>query len=216
MFKLLIGILLFISPSSKNIELKVQDYLNLKLSNYESFEFELMNTPDSFSDIKIRSNEEFVLSGSVGYIPVSVVRNDNSEFNSILSVKIKTYAKVLVAINSIDSKTELNPADFEFKLLDVSTLRGEPIKDYLMISSLRSKSFIKEGSVLTEERTETIPAIFSGDKVLANIRYGNVVVSTDAYARNDGSIGDVISIRTKSSKQFRAKIVDSKNVNIIE
>lgn len=139
MFKLLIGILLFISPSSKNIELKVQDYLNLKLSNYESFEFELMNTPDSFSDIKIRSNEEFVLSGSVGYIPVSVVRNDNSEFNSILSVKIKTYAKVLVAINSIDSKTELNPADFEFKLLDVSTLRGEPIKDYLMISSLRSK-----------------------------------------------------------------------------
>ncbi len=216
MFKLLIGILLFISPSSKNIELKVQDYLNLKLSNYESFEFELMNTPDSYSDIKIRSNEEFVHSGSVGYIPVSVVRNDNSEFNSILSVKIKTYAKVLVAINSIDSKTELNPADFEFKLLDVSTLRGEPIKDYLMISSLRSKSFIKEGSVLTEERTEIIPAIFSGDKVLANIRYGNVVVSTDAYARNDGSIGDVISIRTKSSKQFRAKIVDSKNVNIIE
>lgn len=42
------------------------------------------------------------------------------------------------------------------------------------------------------------------------------MVSTDAYARNDGSIGDVISIRTKSSKQFRAKIVDSKNVNIIE
>jgi flagella basal body P-ring formation protein FlgA len=175
-----------------------------------------MNTPDSFSDIKIRSNEEFVLSGSVGYIPILVLRNDNTKYNSILSVKIKTFQKVLVANNSIKSRTELNPADFEFKLLDVSTLRGEPIKDYLMISSLRSKSFIKEGSVLTEERTETIPAVFSGDKVLANIRYGNVVVSTDAYARNDGGIGDVISIRTKSSKQFRAKIVDSKNVNIIE
>jgi flagella basal body P-ring formation protein FlgA len=214
--KLLIGILLFVTPSSNEIDLKVQDYLDLKLKNYESFEFELMNTPEGFSDIKIRSNEEFVLSGPVGYIPVSVVRNDNSEFNSILSVKIKKYAKVLVAINSIDSKTELNPAEFEYKTIDVTSLRGEAITDYLLISSLRSKSFIKAGAVLTQEKAETIPAIFSGDKVVANIKYGNVVVSTDAYARNDGSIGDVISIRTKSNKQFRAKIVDSKNVNIIE
>ena len=216
MFKLLIGILFFIAPSSKDIDLKVQNYLDLKLKNYESFDFEIMNSPENISEIKIRSDEEFVLSGSVGYIPILAVRKDNTKYNSILSVKIRTYLKVLVAINSIESKTELNPADFEHKLIDVSTLRGEPVEDYLVISSLRSKSFIKAGTVLTQEKTETIPAIFSGDKVLANIKYGNVVVSTDAFARNDGCIGDVISIRTKSNKQFRAKIIDSKNVNIIE
>jgi flagella basal body P-ring formation protein FlgA len=63
---------------------------------------------------------------------------------------------------------------------------------------------------------ELLPAVYSGDKLIARIRYGNVVVSTDAYARNDGTIGEVIKIRTKNNKQFKAEILDSKNVKIIE
>lgn len=216
MINFIIGILLFIMPSTKSIERQVQEYLNLKLNNYESFEFELMNEREKFSAITIRSSEEFVTSGSMGYIPVKIIRDDNSEVNSILSVKIKIFAEVLAAINSIDSKSELNPAGFEYKLMDITSLRGEPITDLLVISSLRAKGFIKAGSVLIEEKTETIPAVYSGDKVKANIRYGNVLLSTEAYARNDGSIGDVIKIRTKNKKQFRAKIINSKNVNIIE
>ena len=154
MIKFLIGILLFTSPSSEKLDSQIQKYLNLKLKNYESFEFEVMNYPENISQLKIRESEKFVLSGPVGYIPVAAVRNDNSKYNSILSVRIKRYRQVLVAVNPIKNKTELVPSDFEYKSLDITSLRGEPITNISAISSLRTKSFIKIGTVLTKEKTE--------------------------------------------------------------
>ncbi|NOG97164.1 MAG: flagellar basal body P-ring formation protein FlgA [Ignavibacteriae bacterium] len=216
MVTFLLGILFLISPVKKEAELKVEKYLNQRLTNCESFEFEIFNIPKNISDFKIKENDEFVISGSICYIPIKAVRNNHSEFNSLLSVKIKRYSKILAAVNSIENKSELYPADFEYKTIDITALRGEPITELNSISSFRAKCFIKSGDVLTENMIELLPAVYSGDKITANIKYGNVIVSTDAYARNDGSIGDIIKIRTRDNKQFKAEILDSKNVNIIE
>jgi len=214
--KLLLGILFFISPIEKDAELKVEEYLSQRLTNCESFEYEIFSIPKNISDIKIKENDEFVIRGSICYIPIKAVRDNNSEFNSLLSVKIKRFAKVLTAINSIENKTELSASDFTYRTIDISELRGKPITDFSELSSFRTKCFIKSGDALTDDMIELLPAVYSGDKLIARIRYGNVVVSTDAYARNDGTIGEVIKIRTKNNKQFKAEILDSKNVKIIE
>ena len=43
-----------------------------------------------------------------------------------------------------------------------------------------------------------------------------MVVTFDAFSRQDGIPGGVITIISKDKKQYKAKVVDSHNVTIIE
>jgi len=61
-----------------------------------------------------------------------------------------------------------------------------------------------------------MPIMLSGGKVNAHAISGNVVVSIEAFARQDGAEGDVIRIITKEKKIFKARVIDGLNVQILE
>jgi flagella basal body P-ring formation protein FlgA len=79
-----------------------------------------------------------------------------------------------------------------------------------------SKSSIPVGTVLIFESFQAAPVVKSGDKVTAQSNVGNVMITVEAFARQDGAEGEIIKIQTKDKKQFKARVLNFENVLIIE
>ncbi len=82
----------------------------------------------------------------------------------------------------------------------------------LLFPNYHAKSFIRKGEILFEETIKKIPLINSGDKVFAEVRNGNVLVITEAFARQQGSSGDLIEVVSNNNKIFKARIMNANKV----
>ena len=214
MISLLLSVIVFFAPG-KNIKDEVGKYLKEKLSNYESFEFEIVKAPENYISIEI-INRGLDLRGNIVHLPVKIIEARGKSSMTYLSIKLKLFRIILVAVKSINKGEMLNPSCFDLQKTDVSGLRGTPVTTIEGIELYRAKSMINPGAVLTEEYIEAMPIILSGGKVNAHSISGNVVVSIEAFARQDGAVGDVLRIITKEKKIFKARVIDGLNVQILE
>ncbi|GJQ63649.1 MAG: hypothetical protein SCALA702_27020 [Melioribacteraceae bacterium] len=215
MFAILLNIV-FVFFTGADVDNLVNDYLTDKLSGYEKIEYQIVNAPDNYSVIEIDDSREFKLAGNTGYIPVIIKRNSSRGSSSYISVKLSMYQYVLVAIKDVKKGKPLTAESFDIRLEDISKVKGDVITNPGLLDTFRSKFTIRENSILVKQIVECVPVMFVGDKVKANVISGSVVVTTDAYARQEGGMGDIIVVRTSENKQFRAKIVDNNNVLILE
>ncbi len=213
--KLLLLILpLFFNNSA--LDKQVNNYLSRYLLGYEKFEYEVLSSPKGLSSYELVDDGKFNIIKNIVYIPVKTTNSKHGNTLSVVSVKVKLFKKVLVAVENIKSKTDLNESMFETRLVDVTSLRGTIINNAEILNSLRSKSFLNRGEILTLEEVESLPVLFSGDEVTAEKNFGSVYVTIQAFAREDGRIGDKIKIKTVDNKQFTAKILSGKKVYIEE
>ncbi|MDP3831248.1 MAG: flagellar basal body P-ring formation chaperone FlgA, partial [Ignavibacteriaceae bacterium] len=160
-------------------------------------------------------NRDFKISNDVAYIPVKSVNGKSSSL-SFVTVKLKLFDEVFSAKRNINKKMILSEEDIEIKLVDVAKIRGTALTENDKPNTFRTKSLIKKGDVIISELLEKIPVIQNGDLISAQVQHGNVMVSIDAIARQEGCVNDVIRIASKDKKLFKAKVIDSKNVSIIE
>lgn len=196
---------------------ELNNYLKKNLSGkFEDYKYEVLQMPESYDKIKLLKTDDFNLSGNMIYIPVKIFQKNARVIESILSVKLKIFKKVMVAEKDILTRRKLDDKDFCLKKIDVSVLNGTPITSFKDINNLRSKEFIKSGEILTKEMVEPVPIIKAGDPVTAKYIESNVIITFNALSRQDGALGDVITIIAKDKKLYKAKIINSKNVIIIE
>lgn len=194
----------------------VDEYLKKNLINYKDFEYEIIQMPENYKKAIIEKSNGLNMIGNLAYIPVRIVTTDDREAKAIITVRLKLFQNILFAARAIKQKENLSPADFELKKVDVTQVRGIPISSIKGIESFRSKINLKAGDVLIKEVIEERPVVVPGDLVTASYSNGTVIVSTDAVSKQEGTPGEVITIITKDKKQFRAKVIDSMHVNIIE
>jgi flagella basal body P-ring formation protein FlgA len=204
---------LFVSGNS--VDKQVENYLSRYLSAYVKFEYTILNMPRTPGEIELQDGKEFKLNRDMVYIPVSISDTKNS-VSSFISVKVKLYKYVLVASQSLKSKTDLNETMFEMKLVDVAALRGNPVESSSDLKLLRNKVMLNQGDVLLNEEVEKMPVVFSGDKLTAVKNSGSVVITVLAFAREEGGINDRIKIKTVDNKQFTARVLDKRKVLIEE
>lgn len=209
-------LLTFFSKPSENLKKTVGDYLKENLKQYDKYEYTIVKIPNFDGKYEIRNEIKINLSSSFAYIPVKIIRPNSSVIQTYITVRLKLYKTVCIAKNSIDPGQSVTGSDAELKLVNVTDLRGTPIQSLDELNGWRSKVKISPGSVLLKELLDEIPVINKGDHITASAIVGSVKISTDAEARQDGVIGDVIYIVTKDKKQFKAKILDSNNVIIVE
>jgi flagella basal body P-ring formation protein FlgA len=198
---------------------EINEYLKKQLTGYSKIEFETVSLPriKFKDDVSIDLTKDFKLSGNTAYIPV-MIKSQNSAYptSSFVVARVKLYKEVLTARSPIKRGTELKKDDFQTEIADVSTIRGKIINDEQGIETYKAKFNIEQKEVLTETLIEPVPAIKRGNKVIAYSISGRVAISMDASAREDGCLGDIIRIITPDKKIFRAKVIDSLNVNIIQ
>ena len=211
----LLNIIILFSLNGSDFRDELKDYLTRQLTMYDSFDYEIMQMPKDYSSISIEQGTALNLNRNIVSVPVLLVK-ENKKSESLVKVKLHLYKKVVTVRNKIESKTDLNSSEFDLKTLDVSLLKGTPFFSLDEVSSFRTKIKLNSGSILIHEALEAKPVIKSGDLVKASLINGNVVISIEANARQEGAVGEVIRVVTQNKKQYRAKVVDQTNVNILE
>ena len=89
------------------------------------------------------------------------------------------------------------------------------ILDANEITAKRTVRIVSANTVLCSAMLERIPIMRAEDVVNVLVRAGNAIVSVQGVAKQEGCVGDVITVlRTGSHDRLRATIVDSKNVII--
>ncbi len=209
-------LLTFFSKPNESLKKTIADYLKNNLKKYDKYEYTIVKVPALEGKYEIRNETKINLSNSFAYIPVKITKSNSGIIQTYVTVRLKLFKNICVAKDIIEPGQSLSGKEVEFKLVNVTDLRGTPIESLNELKDLRSKVKITPGSVLIKELLDEIPVINKGDHITASAIAGSVKISTDAEAKQDGVIGDIIYIVTKDKKQFKAKIIDSNNVIIVE
>jgi len=202
--------------SFESLPIEIKDKLQSEFSSYKRVEFEVVNAPKNFKTIKTKENDNVNVVGSMAYLPVNIVDNKGKNIRTNLSFRVKIYDDVYVAIKNIEKRDQLLPTDFQLAEKEITSVRGKIINSIGAIIGARASRFIGKGDILINEATENLPAIYAGNKVNAASVVGNVQISFSAIAKQEGSIGDIIRIKTNTNDIYKAEIIDSKNVLVIE
>ena len=209
--KYLLIILFSVQLLAQSFEEQAVQYLQKEFPEYEKIEIQIQNNFSSDEKITVDYTRNIILGRGVAYIPVIETKGKKIS-SSVVSVKVQLFKKLLVANKNFERKEQLLKNGFEEKVIDVTRLNGNPVNKDFAVSDCRTKSFIKKGEILFEEILEKIPLISYGDKVFAEVRNGNVVVTTEAIARQQGSTGDLIELVSQNNKIIKARIVDANKV----
>lgn len=195
---------------------EIESYLKQNLKQYERFEFEILQAPEKANKIIINNDRQFTCSGGYANINVTAIDKNNKVSQSYVTVKLKLYRNVMLSTVDIKWKEEITADKLEQKILDVTMLKGEPFDKPEGLLGQVAKMRINKGRIITADIVEAPPVIKNGDRINANSVRGNVIVTTDAIAKQDGKAGEIIRIMTKENKQFKGKVIDSNNVIIVE
>jgi flagella basal body P-ring formation protein FlgA len=209
--KYLLFIFLSAQVLAQSFEEQVLQCLQKEFPEYQKIEIQVHQKFSSDEKIEIDNTRSISLGKGIAFIPVITTTGKKSS-TSIFSVKVQLFKNLLVAKKEFDKKELLIKSGFEEKIIDISKFNGNPVPIDFTHSDYRAKSFIKKGEILFEEKIEKIPLINSGDKVSAEVRNGNVIVRTDAIAREHGGAGDTIELVSSGNKIFKARIIDATKV----
>lgn len=209
---LLLVILIFVSASAQNFNSEVEKYLNQKLIGYDKIEYSIINDLKQ-NNYSIDLSRELKVKGNIAYLPVKVFER-NKWNNSILTLQLNLYKLVPVASREINRKENIDEKSYTLQSVDVSTIKSRTLDLSELQKSLRAKSLIKQGEIITQDLIEEIPAIQSGSKVIAECIKGSVVISTEAIARQDGKMNEIINVLTSSNELLKAKVINSQKVLI--
>ncbi|MGK9477078.1 flagellar basal body P-ring formation chaperone FlgA [Melioribacter sp. OK-6-Me] len=206
---LIILLQLFPEDSFKS---KLQNYLSEKLSEYSRFSYKVNGLPINNSRIEIDDSRQMRISNRYAFLPVQVYDAYNNISNSFITIEIELYKTVLTANRKIKKGEILNADMFDSSEVEITSIKGTPLFKIDEIAGKRSRTDINEGVVVTEEIIEPVPDIYLDSKVTLHVIKGNVDVSVEATARQEGRIGEIIRVITADNKIFKARIIDKKNV----
>ena len=213
MISLLLAIAFLLGGAKNGV---IEDYLRSQLIDYANFKYRVVNS-QKFADKNwfIDYGREFTLKNHYGYIPI-ILKNGKYEERTFITVNLKLYRRTLVAVRKIRRGEKLFPADFETRISDVTKLRSEALTDYSQIENCRAKMNVREGAVVTRDMVEKTDDIAPGEKITAIYANGTVAVSFPAVARSGGKKGEIIRVQRKDGIIFKAKVLNKKQVTILE
>ena len=211
LFNLIISFALLFGGNS--FQKRIDNYLKTHLAEFENYEFKIKSDTKkngSLDNIKINKDKDVKIHGKYCYIPV-IISKGNRTFSSLVTLELKLYDKVLVARRDLRRGENLSRSDFNLITKEISNFRSNLVNKTIPVEFFRVRRAIKNGEVLTANKIEGIPAIKKGDKIIANLVNGNILITLDAVAKQDGLIGEKIRI-TADRKIYKAEVIDKFNV----
>jgi len=156
-------------------------------------------------------------------IPIQIILNGKTYRTLIISLKVKSFKKVVVAAKAIPKDKHLSEADIfmeERDIIPIPSLRsraglGSALFDQSDAYGKRAKRHISQGQILTNELIEIPPIVYREDKVTILIELPHLKVTALGIAKGDGHEGQIIRVENISSKKIiNAKVINEKLVRI--
>lgn len=206
----------FLVGHGNSFEARLKKYLDEKLNGFVKYEYQILQMPETYTRIEINEEKNFRRTKNYAYVPVKVYDANNFVSASLLTVRIKLFKNVFAASKKILKNEKLHRGLFVAKTADVSLFEEKMVDAANDLSNFRSKVLIKEGTIISESMIEEIPVVNKGDKLILHAGGINVDVTISVIARQDGYVGDVVSVYSIGNKLYKGKIVDKNNLTLVE
>ena len=203
------------NQSNAGFEKKVEIFLHKTYTEYNDMEFTIEDNLDEFSEITINYDREPNRIGNKFYLPVSVIMQNGESKERFLNVNLKIFENVLVTTQSIAEGELITPANAEFQRTDITGFNFEPLTEKDVTENFICKYDLRPKTVINTRQIKRQPIIEPGSQIEAIFTRGTVIISFDGVAKQSGAEGDIIRIKANDT-QYSARIVNSKQVNIIE
>jgi flagella basal body P-ring formation protein FlgA len=130
-------------------------------------------------------------------------------------LRITKYADVAVTTDTFKRHEHLSADRLSIQRMDVTNLREQPVTNLDEVTGTWAKRNIRKGTILTLPAMESIPDVQIGREVLIVYDDGLCRVTAPGIAMQDGSNGDYIRIKNKSTnKVITGKVIDDREVAV--
>jgi flagella basal body P-ring formation protein FlgA len=187
---------------------RISEKMEISLKTLPKIAVPIDNYRIEFEKPKLKQNYKIVqIKGKIFHLEEMV-----SKFQ--VPVQIEIVNKVAVLDLNVNRHQLLN--DSHIKIEEQKTpLIHNCITDVSMLKNIRSKRFLKKGTILTNLNTESVPDVLRNQLLKVAVNAGKVKLQIDAIAKKDAYIGETIwCLNPKSKKKFKA-IVQNKNYAVI-
>lgn len=227
-FKLILSAsMLFVGGLTRNVdetEIKktVEEFLFAKLDTskeklsieYRSLPSKVLNVPKD-ATLRVVVDQHTDLRNGV-MLPVEVSYKNHVEHTFLVSLKIRRYAQVLIASARIEKREPGEMIAATEETIETTALPSDVITNHEMLKHKRAKRMVKQGAVLTESMFESVPIVNQGSTVTLLVKTNNVVIRMQAIVREDGGLGDIVSVqKAGTSERFKARVVNEQTVEMI-
>ena len=148
-------------------------------------------------------------------VTVEVIVNGSSIRKTNVSLKIQVFSEVLVAKSNIQRGDPLTTENTGLEKREIKQYSNNVFTDTGIIEGKVAAVNISNGTIINERLLEIPLAIHSGDTVTIIATTGQVEVRAEGKARQNGRMGETISVvNTGSGKKLQATVIDEGTVLI--
>lgn len=210
-------VILYINTSlfSQNFKSLLTDELARVYLKYDKIEIEFLDK--SLNDVNADKVEIINSSKTISPIINLVVRifkNKNYE-EKVISLKLKVYDYVVVSYKDIKDGEVINQSNVKIYYQNVVGVTNY-FNNIEQINGKLAKGFIPKGTIINDFLIKSNSIIKYNDKVVAFKKYGNVEISFEVTAKNDGDIGEIIRVIDKRGQMFDARVISANQVEIVK
>ncbi len=173
--------------------------------------------PYNFKDYKLIeiSIKPFLLRKERGSLKAIYKTPKNVEkkiyFRYWLNATVKTFkAKHKLYNDKILTKNDIEEVEATLNELPSGVITCEIPKNLI------TKSYIKENSILSLNRFKFKKDILRGDELRVFVNEGALSIMMPATALSDANIGDILKVKTKSSKILKVKLISKYKAVVLE
>lgn len=182
---------------------------------FRSVPIRLVNIPRD-AHLQVADVPASQLRGSVT-VPVEVLHRGRVQHTFLVSLRVRTYGRVLVAGARVDKQTRGDEMPVLVEERETTSLPDDILTTRDVLSHLRTRQIIQRGAILRTGMFEHIPTIHQGSVVTVIVQAGAVTVRTQAVAREDGHNGDRVRVQKLGSHEIlTARVIDEQTVELLQ
>ena len=128
-------------------------------------------------------------------------------------VSVRTFGPVAILKHRVDRHHIVSQEDIKVVRRETTFLPRDIVRSPKEAIGLRTKGIIGAGTVLRKGLLEEPPVVHRGDRVTMRVVLPGVLAEAEGEAREDGRIGEIISVRNvRSGKVVMGRVVDERTV----
>ena len=145
-----------------------------------------------------------------------IVCTDGQPFTTVsIKLYVKAYRNVVVAARNLAPFEPITPDSLRLERWDIGHLTGYFL-DGDRIIGLRTRRAVAAGLPLSEVALEKPPLVRHGSPVTILVQMGEITVSTNGQALQEGSEGSIIRVQNLNSNRIvNARVIDGSTVQVI-
>ncbi len=167
-------------------------------------------------DLVVASANSATMKGLVTFLVKARPAGREKGFTQIIpvTVKIRTFQKVLVAAQTISPHGEIEQDEVSQVRTETTDL-SNPVSSLAQLKGKWTTRWIQSGKVLTFDMFEDEPIVKRGQDITIVFRTKNITVRDQGSALQDGRLDDVIRVANEYRDNLRAKVIGKGEVVLV-